>query len=57
MATDFRILAWRMLWTEEPSGLPSVELQRVGYRVCICTCLLTHVIEKPSETRNLLSEE
>ena len=57
MATDFRILAWRMLWTEEPSGLPSVELQRVGYRVCICTCLLTHVIEKPSETRNLLSKE
>ena len=24
------ILAWRILWTEEPGGLTSVELQRVG---------------------------
>ena len=24
------ILAWRIPWTEEPAGLQSVELQRVG---------------------------
>ena len=30
MATHFSILAWRILWTEEPEGLPSVGLQRVG---------------------------
>ena len=25
------ILAWRIPWTEEPSGLQSMELQRVGH--------------------------
>ena len=25
MATHFRILAWRIPWTEEPSGLQSME--------------------------------
>ena len=25
------ILAWRVLWTEEPSGLQSIGSQRVGY--------------------------
>ena len=28
MATYSSILAWRMLWTEEPSGLQSIGLQR-----------------------------
>ena len=31
MATHFRILAWRILWTEEPGGLQSMRLHRVGY--------------------------
>ena len=31
MATHSRILTWRMLWTEEPSGLQSMGLQRVGH--------------------------
>ena len=31
MATDSSILAWRMPWTEEPGGLQSVGLQRVGH--------------------------
>ena len=31
MATHFNILAWRIPWTEEPSGLQSMGLQRVGY--------------------------
>ena len=29
MATHSSILAWRILWTEEPSGLQSMGLQRV----------------------------
>ena len=31
MATHSSILAWRILWTEEPGGLQSVESQRVGH--------------------------
>ena len=30
MTTQFNILAWRIPWTEEPSGLQSMGLQRVG---------------------------
>ena len=31
MATHSIILAWRIPWTEEPGGLQSVGLQRVGH--------------------------
>ena len=31
MATHFSILAWKILWTEEPGGLQSRVLQRVGH--------------------------
>ena len=31
MATLSSILAWRIPWTEEPSGLQSTGLQRVGH--------------------------
>ena len=31
MATHSSILAWKILWTEEPGGLQSIELQRVGH--------------------------
>ena len=31
MATHSSILAWRILWTEEPGGLQFMGLQRVGY--------------------------
>ena len=31
METHTRILAWRIPWTEEPGGLQSIRLQRVGY--------------------------
>ena len=27
-------LAWRIPWTEEPGGLQSIELQRVGHDLC-----------------------
>ena len=30
MAAHSSILAWRMPWTEEPGGLQSIRLQRVG---------------------------
>ena len=30
MATHFSILAWEIPWLEEPGGLQSVGLQRVG---------------------------
>ena len=31
MATHSRLLAWRILWTEEPGGLQSMGSQRVGH--------------------------
>ena len=31
MAAHSRILAWRIPWTEEPGGLQSTGLQRVGH--------------------------
>jgi len=31
MAAHCSILAWRILWTEEPGGLQSMRLQRVGH--------------------------
>ena len=30
MATHSSTLAWKILWTEEPGGLQSMVLQRVG---------------------------
>ena len=31
MTTHSSILAWRISWTEEPGGLQSMGLQRVGH--------------------------
>ena len=31
MATHSSILAWRVLWTEEPGGLQSIGSQRAGH--------------------------
>ena len=31
MTTHSSILAWRIPWTEEPGGLQSMGLQRIGY--------------------------
>ena len=33
MATDSSILAWRILWTEEPGRLQSMGSQRVGHNL------------------------
>ena len=41
MATHSSILTWRIPQTEEPGGLQSVELQRVGYNLaCMHTILV-----------------
>ena len=48
MATHSSVLAWRISWTEEPDGLQSTGLQRVGHDlrtrqqymcVCVCVCV------------------
>ena len=31
MATHSSILDWRIPWTEEPGGLPSIGVERVGH--------------------------
>ena len=31
MATHSSIIAWKIPWTEEPGGLQSMRLQRVGH--------------------------
>ena len=32
MATHSGILAWRIPWTQEPGGLQSIGLKRVGHK-------------------------
>ena len=39
MAPHSSILAWRIPWTEEPDGLQSMELQRVGHDCATFTSL------------------
>ena len=33
MATHFSVLAWKIPWIEEPGGLQSMWLQRVGHNL------------------------
>ena len=40
MATHSSILAWKILWTEEPGGLQSMGSQGVGHDWATNTCLL-----------------
>ena len=39
MATDSSVLAWRVLWTDEPGGLPSMGSHRVGYDRSDLACM------------------
>ena len=41
MATQPRILAWRIAWAEEPGGLPSTGSQRVGHDWATNTFMFT----------------
>ena len=49
MATHFSIVAWRIPWTEEPDGVQSMGLQRVGHDwsdlAHMHTCELVHICE------------
>ena len=42
MATHSSILAWRIPWTEEPSGLQFIGLQRVGHNWIDLACTRTY---------------
>ena len=41
MATHSSILAWKIPWTEEPGGLQSIWLQRVGHDWSDSACMIT----------------
>ena len=43
MATHSSILIWRIPWTEEPVGLLSVGLQRVGHNCAIDISTFIHI--------------
>ena len=43
MATHSSILAWRISWTEDPGGLQSMGLQRVGHN------WVTNTVERQRE--------
>ena len=55
MATHSRIHAWRILWTEEPGGLPSTGSQRVGHDWSNLAC--THTLEVEGLPWQLSSKE
>ena len=46
MATHSTILAWRILWREEPGGLQTMEFQRVGHDLSDLACTHTHMYIK-----------
>ena len=56
LATHSSILAWRILWIEQPGGLQSTGLQRVGHDwsgwACMHTCIRTLLFK-----RHLLANE
>ena len=59
MVTHSSILAWRIPWTEEPSGFPGHGVARVGHNLAtkpsysfIFVFLRNHVIKKITSSRN-----
>ena len=50
MATHSSILAWRILWTEEPGGLLIMGSHRVGYDWSDLACM--HALEKEMATHS-----
>ena len=58
MATHSSILAWRIPWTEEPGGLLSTGLRRVGHDMSDLACMHTrkgHIIAAIIITTQILS--
>ena len=52
MATHSSLLAWRIPWMEEPGGLPSMGLYKVGHDWSDLAC--THALEKEMATHSSL---
>ena len=50
MATHSCILAWRILWTEEPGALLSMGLHRLGHDGSNLACM--HALEKEMATHS-----
>ena len=50
MATHSSVLAWRILWTEEPGGLLSMGSHRVGHDRSDLACM--HALEKEMATHS-----
>ena len=55
MATHPSILAWRIPWTEEPGGLQSMGLQRVGHDRVTNTFSFTLVFHTENTKNSLKS--
>ena len=56
MTTHPSILAFEIPWTEEPSGLQSMAMQRVGHNLMAthaCTLKPSYILESPGKTGNL----
>ena len=49
-ATHSSVLAWRILWTKEPGGLPSIGSHRVGHDRRDLACM--HALEKEMATHS-----
>ena len=52
LATHSSILAWRIPWTEEPGGLLSMGLHRVGHDSSNLSCM--HALEKEMATHSCI---
>ena len=50
METHSNILAWRIPWTEEPGGLQSTDLQRIGHDRATEHIINVGNITSPQET-------
>ena len=50
MATHSSILAWKILWMEEPGGLLSIGSHRVGHDLSDLACM--HALEKEMATHS-----
>ena len=55
LATHPSILAWDIPWTEEPGGLPSTGLHRVGHNLAIPCRQFTTV--SPEETQDVKTQD
>ena len=50
METHSSILAWRIIWTEEPGGLQSMASQRVGHDLAnLITTVVNQILSPASE--------